>query len=252
MRIPSLVVNILVISLFCLSLPLHVWAVAGPSSSKSYDGNGDEVDWGNINDVTTNDVSYCMWVNPTEDASEDWWIGKATDASAGNAGYALRTVSTGDTSTCNVSDATTLQGAVGVSDLDGIWTFVCCVWDTTNDDLYVYENATNTGSDTADTIGSLSNAVNLQNGENAGDTADASGLAAYASIFLSKQLTVVEITELMWKPEGIASSISFAASILATGTEKDWVGNVTGSATGTVTPSTNGAPPVLFGLGLPL
>ena len=228
------------------------WAVAGPSSSKSYDGNGDEVDWGNINDVTTNDVSYCMWINPTDDNSEDWWFGKSTNTSTPNAGYSLGSYVTGDTSGCEVSDGTGLQSAFGASDIDGKWTFVCCVWDSTNDDLTTYENAVSVGSDTADTIGSLSNAVSLQNGENAGDVDDALGLAAYASIFLSKQLTVMEMTELMWKPEGIASSISFVASILATGTEKDWVGNVSATVSGTVTPSTNGAPPVMFGLGLPL
>ena len=227
------------------------WAVAGPSSSKSYDGTNDEVDWGNINDVTTNDVSWCMWASMNETATQDVLLAKKGTFTNTSAGYALRQSST-DVQSCEVSDATTQQVAAGTTDTDGAWYFTCCVWDSTADDLIVYVNGVNEGSDTADTIGSLTNTSNLQNGEFDDNTGDANGLAAYASIFLSYKLTAVDMAELYWKPEGIATSISFVASILATGTEKDWVGNVSATVSGTVTPSTNGAPPVLFGLGLPL
>ena len=248
-RIPSLVVNLLITSFFCISLPLSAWATVG--ASRSYDAVNDEVDWGANVDVTTNDVSYCTWVKPTEDDSSDYWIGKGS-SSGGGTGYGLLTMITTDASRCGVGDGTTNQAATG-NDIDGVWTFVCCVWDSTNDDLFLYENNTNVASDTADTLGSITTTSSLQSGETNGNSDDASGLVAYASIFLSKQLTAVEMAEIYWKPEGMVDSLSFMAPLQATATtEPDWsAGKLGGTVSGSDTGSNDG-PPVLFGLGLPL
>ena len=129
--------------------------------------------------------------------------------------------------------------------------FACCVWDATNDDLTVYENGVSVGSDTTGSVGSLTNTLNLQAGETADNSGDAAGLMAFASIFLSKILSVTEMIEIMWKPEGMADSVAFIAPLMGDATEPEWVAKLSGTVSGTDAANGSG-PPVMFGLGLPL
>ena len=122
---------------------------AAVQSSRTFDGANDEVDWGNNVGITTNDASVCIWVNPTEDASTDVWLSKKSSG-GGNSGYQVSQNNT-DQHFCELDDGTTTQGATSGSDRDAVWTFVCCVWDSTGDDLTLYENAISAGSDTTGT-----------------------------------------------------------------------------------------------------
>lgn len=230
-----------------LATPSPAWAVV--QSSRIFDGANDEVDWGNNVDVTTNDVSWCIWVNATEDASTDFWFGKRDSLAASAAGYAINQ-NASDQFVCHAGDGTTDQVATSGNDTDAVWTFGCCVWDGTGDDLTTYENGVSVASDTADTIGSLTNIRNLQSGEDHGNTNDAAGNVCFASIFLSKQLTVTELLEIMWKPEGIGS-YDFSAPIMGDATEPEWAAKLSGTVSGTDAANGSG-PAVMFGLGLPL
>jgi len=223
------------------------WATV--TSSRSFDGTNDEVDWGNVVDVTTNDVSYCIWYKATEDATLDVWIGKRNGGDP-NVGYVLQQLAS-DVTNCRCDDNTTTQVASGTADTDGAWYFACCIWDSANDDLFVYENGSQVGSDITGTVGSLTNTLNLQSGETADNGGDALGSVAFGSIFTSKQLTVVEMLEIMWKPEGIADSVAFVAPIMGDATEPEWVAKLSGTVSGTDAANGSG-PPVFFGLGLPL
>ena len=55
--------RLLLLLVACFFSTSTAWAVVG--SSRSFDGTNDEVDWGDTLDVTTNDVSECVWVNMT-------------------------------------------------------------------------------------------------------------------------------------------------------------------------------------------
>ena len=188
-----------------------------------------------------------MWGNPTEDAGDDFWLGKKSGTST-SAGYDLEQNSS-DQFVCRAADGIAGQSSGG-SDLDGVWTFVCCEWNGTDDDMFTYENGVQVASDTTGTVGSLTNTVNLTAGESDGNSSDATGSACFGSIFLSKLLSVTEMLELMWKPEGIGSS-DFAAPLMGDATEPEWAAKLSGTVSGT--DAANGKqPPVLFGLGLPI
>ena len=217
---------------------------------RSFDGTNDEIDMSTNLDVTTGNVTVCAWVKPTEDASADIWVGKKSNILIGTAGYAFYQQS-GDLYTWIVSDAVDACWPT-TSDLDGVWTFFCGVWNQTSNNCPTYHNGvqqTNTGNSLVD---SLTNAVVFQLGEDASDGNDANGLLAYVSQF-SAELTAGEIIELMWKPESVVLNEpnGFWPMFGGDSPEIDLSKN---AFTGTVSNATTNAngPPVMFGGGLPL
>ena len=220
-----------------LCWPLLTGAAA---SSRLFDGANDEVDWGNVMDVTTNDVSWCVCFNGTEDASDDFPLGKRSGTALGYNTYQTST----DEARCVVDDDVVVQSAVGTADIDGVWTHICCVWNSTDDDLFLYEGAVQTASDVADTIGTLTNAANLQSGEASDNANDANGLVAFASIYLSKVLTASEVLEEFHKVGSLAAD--FRAPIMGDNPEPEWQAKLSGTQSGTDASSASG-PPTMMG-----
>ena len=234
----------LLVTLILLLQCLNAWAAA----SRSFDGASDEIDMGNVLDVTTGDVSLCAWIKSTEDADADHWLGKKNNAIA-SAGYHIRQA-VADTHGAVIADGTDQLISASAVDSDGIWTWVCSVYNGSTQTNLLYEFAVQTDSDTNTSVGSLTNAVALQIGETADDGSDANGLAAYASVWVSKIMTQVEVAEFMWKPD-MAEIASGFWPLWGDATEIDLSANAnTGTVTGATT--SGDGPPVMFGGGLPI
>ena len=233
--------------LLCLSVATPVWAGA----SRSFDGTDDYIDMGNVLDVTTNDVSQCIWIKVTpDDANFDEIIGRRGGGGT-SAGYRLRQRNTDDFPASQAMDGVDTANAAGTTDLDLSWFFVCGTWNQTTNDSIVYVNAISEGTINNSAVDSLTNAVNFQIGTNSDGTNDLKGLAAYGHNYLSKVLSVVEVTELMWNPGSITDSLSGFWPLWGASTEQDLSGNGrTGTVTGATT-STDG-PPVMIGGYLPV
>ena len=235
----------LLVTLILLLQCLNVWAAA----SRSFDGTNDEIDMGNVHDVTTGSVSLCEWIKPTDDADADTWLGKKNSATTA-AGYHIRQGTT-DPHGAVIADGTNQITSASPNDLDGVWTYVCSVYDgvlsSTN---LLYENGVQVDSDTNILVVSLTNAIVFQIGETADDATDANGLAAYGSVWVGTILNVQQISEIMWKPD-LAEQASGFWPLWGDATEIDLSANAnTGTVTGAVT--SGDGPPVMFGGGLPL
>ena len=226
--------------------------VAFGASSRSFDGVNDEISMGNVLDVTTGGFSICAWVKVAEDNTADTWIAKKEDYDAGYPGYFLGQSGAGDAILAYASDGTTSQLALGSTDIDGAWYYICATWFSATDDLYAFANASLEGSDTVGTVGSLSNAQDFKIGETGNDSLDAKGLIAYAGMW-NLALSVLYQADLMWQPE-IVPGVSLMQGmwpLLGDATEPDIsLNNNTGTVTNATTSSDG--PPVFFGNGLPL
>lgn len=219
---------------------------------RSFDGTGDNIIMGDVLDVTTGNVSVCIWVNMTEDADADTLIGKKNAQASSAAGYLLSQDPTGDVFTFRVSDATQQVQSSSTTDPDGVWAFACGTYTASTEATRLYVNAVQEDTDSVANIDSLSNAVAFQIGEQPNGLNDMIGLAVYGTQF-SAVLTVVEIVELMWKPESIVISTpnGFWPMFGGDSPEIDLSLNAN---TGTVSNATTNAdgPPVGFGGLLPL
>ena len=233
------------LAIIALLFTAQAWAGA----SRSFDGTNDEIDMGNVLDVTTGSVSLCQWIKPTDDADADTWLGKKNSATTA-AGYHIRQ-GVGDPHGAVIADGTNQIVSASPNDLDGVWTYVCSVYDgvlsSTN---LLYENGVQVDSDANILVLSLTNAVVLQIGETADDATDANGLASYGSVWVGTILNVQQISELMWKPD-MAELASGFWPLWGDSPEIDLsAGAVGGTVTGATTSSDG--PPVMFGGGLPL
>jgi len=204
----------LIVGLCSLLWIPSAWAV----TAKYYDDVNDENSAGDVNDITTGNGTWCIWSRPDADASSDLWIGKKSTVASDTAGYAFYSLST-DEPTCIVSDATVQQSASGIA-IDAVWSFVCCTWDGSGDDLTIFVNAVSVGSDTADDVGSLDNASHYQGGETNSDGEDARG-GVYASMFYSDILTAAEMNELLYRPEMIPTNRTNLWPMWLSGGEND-------------------------------
>ena len=235
MKILSLLIAILLIPGLCFG-----------AASRSFDGTDDEVDMGNVLDVSTGDVSVCAWVKTTEDASADIIVGRKNDTGT-SAGYSLFQDSS-DVTWFKVSDGTDTCG-VSSTDKDAVWVWVCGTWNTTTDTCKIYYDGAQVGTGTNSTVGSLTNAVEFAVGEDGAEGNDLNGLVAYVSQY-SGVLSVTEIAELMWKPESVGTSRGGFWPLWGASPEQDLNGSgLTGTVTGATT-STDGSP--VFFNGLPL
>lgn len=230
------------------------WTLLTGAASRSFDGTDDEIDMGNVLNVTTGNVSLCAWWKGTEDASADVILGKrASSASATVAGYSLHVAST-DTGRTQMADGTTGVDSSS-TDQDGAWFWDCGTWDGTNNISVYYVNGVQGDTDTA-SIGSLTTTANLQFGEFDDNSSDAAGLIAYGMVYGTALLTVNEVNELFWFPERIPTAIDGGGKggfwpLWGASTEQDLSGN---GLTGTVSNASTSqdGPPVMFGEGLPL
>ena len=220
-------------------------------STRSFDGANDEVDFGNNHDVTTNNVSMCGWTRTTEDASNDFIVGKKQDAVA-SAGYMLRTSSTDPLQAVTGDGVDSAQCTSG-TDPDGRWIWACAVWDASTSTLVIYEDGSeNTACTATNTnIGSLTNSFNLQTGEASDDTDDHNGLNAHISVWTSVLIDSALRADFMFKPD-MAEMSSFYSPLWFDNPEIDLSqGSLTGTVSGTNTQSPL-SPPVMYGNGMPL
>ena len=139
--------------------------------SRSFDGANDEIDMGNVLDVTTGNVSVCMWIKSTEDADADHWIGKKNNTTT-TAGYHIRQA-VADTHGAVIADGVDQIISASTVDSDGIWTWVCTVYNGSTQTNVLYEYAIQVDSDTNVAVGSLTSTVVFQIGETADDGSDA-------------------------------------------------------------------------------
>ena len=219
------------------------------AASRSFDGANDEVDMGVVLDVTTGNVSICVWIKTTQDATSDFMLGKVSDGTGATAGYGL--FQSLDEPTHLISDATEFLLNDSATDSDGIWYWDCGTWNSTTEFARILLNGVETDSDTgAGNIDSLSNAVEFAMGETGNEGTDYLGLMAYGMQY-GAVLNDVEINELMWKPEIIVSNRGGFWPLWGDSTEIDLSGNGrVGTLQGT-TASTDG-PPVAFGYMMPI
>ena len=230
-----------------LTLLLLIPSLCFGAASRSFDGTDDEIDMGNVLDVTTGSVSVCAWVKPTEDAETDTWLGKKTgialDPSA-QPGYVLRQGS-GDKGVFGADDGTTTRNATGTIDPDGVWTHYCGVWNGSTDVAEIFANGVSEATNSTGAIGSLTNTVVLQSGGTANNANDSLGLQSHSHVFLSV-LTVQQINDAMWFPERSGAIPDGYWPFWGDSPEIDLSLNAnTGTVTGATT-STDG-PPVAYG-----
>ena len=230
--------------LLCLSVATPVWADA----SRDFDNVDDEVDAGNVNDVTTGDVTVCAWVNPDEDAEIDAFVSKKNANADSNAGYSLQQTAV-DTPRFSASDGTDAATAIGTTDLDGVWSFQCGTFTSSTETSVVYVNGVLENSTAGTNVDSLSNAVSYQAGEHASDLQDADGQISHNFMYTSI-LTVTEMVDLQWHP-GIIAGMATWWTFWADSPEQDLSGN---NRDGTVEGSIASAegPPIFMAGGLPL
>ena len=243
-----------------LALVLGCWLLMTTSAfaqaSRNFDGTNDEIDFGNVLNVTTGNASVCAWWKGTETAAGDFILGKKANVTDATAGYAMTQQST-DVTRWRIGDGTTGMSSAGVTDTDGAWFFLCGTWDGTGNVDVLYEQGVQVDTDNT-AMGSLTNASNLQMGEDNSDTTDANGLMAYGMVYGTSILTVAEINELLWLPERIPTNIATGAKgglwplWGSASPEQDLSGNArTGTVSGTAGTSQDG-PPVSFGEMLPI
>jgi hypothetical protein len=221
------------------------------AASRSFDGTNDEIDMGDVVNVTTGSVSSCSWSKLTEDAGADLILGKKNATGAATAGYMLRQ-NASDVIYAEAADATDQAICQAGSDLDGSWFFLCLIWDTSTFTVYGYANENLECSDVDTLVGSLSNTQSLQAGETGGDTDDFLGLLAYQTVSSGKVYTDWEMSQMRWLPGTIADSQSFFAPYWdGASPESDLSGNnFDGTVTGAAA-NTDG-PPVMMGMAMPL
>lgn len=216
---------------------------------RSLDGANDEVDMGNVLNVTTGDVSNCHWVNMGSDNAFDWISGKKETTGTG-AGWRLSQAST-DVASCNVADGTTELTSNSTTSIQSNWRSVCCTWDGTNDDQHLYVDGIEEDTDTSAGLGSLTNAFEYAVGESGDEnTADGDGLVGPTHVFL-RELRPAELTDLMYIPDGNGETLSGFWLMIGDSPEQDLSGS---NFDGTVSNATTnaGGPPYMLGHQAPL
>ena len=221
------------------------------AASRSFDGVNDNISMGSVLNVTTGNVSLCIWSKTTENAVGDILVGRKGSAGADTAGYHLRQGTSVDTVDTRIADGTEQLASSSTTDIDGAWYFVCGTYNSTTETTVLYISGTQEDTDSLANMDSLTNTVSFIIGESGIGGGDATGLMAYSMQF-SSILTAVEVNELMWKPEIIVISTPNGFwPLWGDSTEIDLSGNgLTGTVTGATTSSDG--PPVMFGSGLPL
>lgn len=234
---------------------LLCWPLLTGGASRSFDGANDEITFGNLINTTTGNQTVCVWWKGTDDASADFIFGKKGDLTAATLGYAISQTS-GDIDTYNVGDGTESVTSSG-TDQDGAWVWICGTWNSTSEVTILYENGVQVDTDTTANMDTLSNASELQMGEDHNNGNDALGLIALGYINGNVVMPVLEINEIMWKPDSVYMSlagdnVSLIIPLWGDSPEQDISGiNRDGTIVAGTTISQDG-PPIMFGNGLPL
>lgn len=246
----------LVLFLLCLSLTTPVWAEA----SRSFDGTNDRLDIGGGGsfNVTTGNMSVCIWLEVTATAGAQAWIGKKNGLSA-EAGYKLGNDSA-ETAGFWVADGTDRNDqGFGTSIVTG-WHHLCGSWEGGTQENIIYVDGALNDSGINTSVGSLTNdTVNFTIGEEEDGGGDATGIASYGWA-CGVLITPIYVLEQMWNPEvGMLSGTCSQSSMSlwpvwgsnspeidlgGAGTTRDLA--VTGTA------ASASGPPVAFGGMLPL
>ena|SRR3990167_6528408 len=241
----------LLLVLCWLLLSPEVWAQA----SRSFDGTNDEVEMGDVLDAGAINLSVCIWIKATEDASVDAFWGKKNASTAGSIGWMLIQQTDDALDFITEDNVGTIVTADGTTDIDGVWYFACGIRDVISGDTLLFLNAIQEDA-TNGLIFTLASASELSSGENGGEGEDAAGLTCYASVLGGTVLTVVDMLEIMWNPE-IAAIYVGGANIIGfwtfwgDSTEIDLSLNANNGTVSNASTSTDG-PPVMFGMGLPI
>lgn len=223
--------------------------IAALIGGHSFDGTDDEIDMGTVLNVTTGNVSVCIWAKTTEDASADIYAGKKQSTATNVAGYDLDQT-TADVTRWHISDGVDSGQSTDPTDRDGVWAMFCGTWNGSTNQSTLYTNAVQVDQDTIANVDSITNTQEYSIGESGAEGDDFTGLQAYNQVFMSV-LTVDQITELRFKPEGIAGSAGLWTLTWTTATEIDISGKGLVGAVLNSTTTTDG-PPVMLGGGLPL
>lgn len=229
---------------FCFVILLALPSESMPS--RPFDGTDDEIDYGNVLNVTTGNVTVCANFQTTEDASRDHLVGKK-DNDAG-AGYRLYQTS-GDLIAFQVTGSSQTSVSSG-GDYDGVWIHTCGTWDGTAKTTRILVNGVEEATHTNGSVGSLTITSNMNVGESHADDDDANARIAHVQVFL-RIITDVEINEVRWFPERIVSNAYWP--LMGNSPEIDLSGNGrTGTVSGTAGSTTDGPKTIIYGGGLPL
>ena len=229
------------IVLIWLVLTMPCWAAA----SRSFDNVNDNVNIGNVLDVTTGDVSLACWNRPNDDAEADGIFGKKGDNSATTAGYAIRQNTT-DASATTISDATDQANDGSGVAMDDNWYFAAGTWTASTETSENITNGSTNGGTAVLNVDSLSSTSNLMVGGYSGGGNDYNGEIAYCSVFLNVVFTEQQREEVRWFPDRPGINSDGFWPLWGDSPEIDLSANAnTGTMEGTTT-STDG-PPVMFG-----
>lgn len=230
-----------------LLLPALAWAGAG----RDFDGDNDSINFG---DTTILDglgaFTTSLWVRVD-----------ALPASAGTYISVLRkdlTLTTlqfeNNAGTqqvrCAIWDPSANTSNVTNTWETGVWKHSSCAWQNSasTGDPTIYKNATSLGSPNANATSTLADGANAMIfGLTESDTEDYDGQMAHVQYF-NRKLTLIEITELMWKPQYISAELGLWP---LWGTESPEPNLVAATPTGTVTGATESSdgPPIFFAMG---
>lgn len=241
-KLISIVVSLFLFASTCYSEAGRSWSDSGT----------ERVSPGNVNDVTTGNLTIGLWVKLTEDASSDGLIVKKRAETVANIGYAMYQTNT-DLISAAVGDGAVNLTCSSGRDNDGIWTFAVLTWDGTGNNLVLYENLAQSCSPLATPVGSLTTTFNFNIGNNGLAGNAANGVLSHA-FFYPVILNSWQMAELKCKPDTpvrVGTYSYWPVWGQSGGNEKDYSpSNVTAAVTGT-TLSTDG-PPIMLAGGLPL
>ena len=223
----------------------------GDGSRSFDDSSGQNMSGGNINDVTTGNLTTWAWMKSTEDASVDAVIGKARSLSVNFAGYGIHQSAT-DLYTAKVYDGTTAASCVSAVDRDGAWTFLLMTWNGTANAIMLYEGNEAACISAIVPVGSLTNGFNFEVG-NAGTNAEpANGQIAFAGFANAVAATNLR-QELMFRPESVFAQtlnnnvISWPSWGQSGGSEESFQQST--NLTVTSVKLSDDGPPVMIGVG---
>lgn len=241
--------------LFKFLIPfLLIPSLAFASASRNWGGGtGSDkivVAWGN--NPTSNAWSATSWVNATAftGALNNIIFQQADGVGTGRTILGVE-LNSGSWKLYNATGGTSIYGTTNFNSSLGIWHFVSLTISGggAGSTRRIYVDSVQENSGTITPESSTGNLLIGQHKSPSVNSKDWDGKLSMGKTY-KKELTVVEIQELMWKPEAIAGGNTFNP-IWGDSTEIDLSGNgKTGAVTGTSTSSDG--PPVMFGSGLPL
>lgn len=227
-----------------LAVLLICWIGLTGAASTSFDGANDDVQMGDVLDVSTGNVSVCAWAKMTEDAGGDFILSKRSNTGAGDEGYVLRQVSD-DQADFTVNDGSASYSS-RLTDIDGAWYGMIGTWDATDEITELFLNGASVDSDDHTGVGSItSTGTVLAFGEGNGANEDVTGLIAYGAVFKDSDFTVKEALVFQFYPCLAASNFEADGFWPLWGADATEFDRAAGS-TGTISNATTSAdgPPV--------